>query len=497
MKKRIAALVLALLTILSVLAACAETKEPGKETVPPGSETEGETAAKLGVPEELDYDGRTFTVLTCPGENQTTEIYWTHFGVEEETADDLNDGVYRANARTEAYLNIEFENDTSGSLVDTSVYRQHIAADDGAFDEAIWIDRFALALAEDGMVYSMNDLADYHVDLDQPWWYATLNEYLSIDNKLYLAAGYSDISLFGGMAIMLFNKTIATDLQLGNIYQMVYDGTWDFDTMYTMMTSAAKELDGDQKMTDADQWGAVWVDTYWNNPFHAVNGVFIIDKDEYDMPYLSATEDEDLYNIWEFMLENFHDPACSYDIKNTSKYSAGHPYENVVNMFADNKALFTGTVPFYLYLLREKADYGIIPFPKTEAVEPGTPYYTYSTGIVAHFAPSTTKDPEFTSAVLETTNYYYYKDAIPNYLDVVLAYKQTRDDDSANMLDMAIKYRRLELGQTFWFDSAMGAASTVYGSKNGVGVFASTFDSYAAKIESAIERTVDMFEKLG
>ncbi len=495
MKKRFTALLLMVLTALSVLAACAEPDGPGKQTEGPGSEAVQETEASLGVPDELDYDGRTFTILTCPGENETTKMYWTHFDVEEETADDLNDGVYRANARTENYLNIKFETDTSGGLVDTSTYRAHVTADDDAFDEAIWIDRFALALAEDGMVYSMDDLADHYVDLSQPWWYSTLNDFLSVDHKFYLAAGYSDISLFGSMAIMLYNKTIADDLNLGNLYQQVYDGTWDFETMYGMMTASADDLDGDGNMNDQDRWGAVWVDTYWNNPFHAVNGVYIIDKDEDDIPYLAATENEDLYNIWEFLLENFHDPACSFDIKKSTSFTAGHVYENCVSMFAENKALFTGTVPFYLYLLRDKADYGIIPFPKTEAVEPGTPYYSYITGIVAHFAPSTTKDADFTSAVMETTNYYYYKQAIPNYLDVVLAYKQSRDEDSAYMLDMAIKYRRLELGQTYWFDASMGAASTVY--DKGVGVFSSTFSSYSDKIENALLKTLDMFDALG
>ena len=497
MKKKLCAALLAAITLLSVFFSCAGQTSDPKESSSTAPATEPETEAALNVPEELDYDGRTFTVLSCPGENETVKMYHLHFDVEEQNADDLNDGLYVANTRTEAFLNIEFETDTSGSLVDTSVYRQHVAADDDAFDYAIWIDRFALALAEDGMVYSVNDLSDYYVDLSNPWWYDTLNQYLSIEDKLYLAAGYSDISLFGSMATLLFNKTIASDLGLGNPYQMVYDGSWTFDAFYEMMQSAANDVNGDQVMNEDDRWGAVYIDTYWYNPFSAVNGVYVIDKDDDDLPYFAALEGEELYDIYDRVLNDFSDPSLSFPIKQSKVYNEGHVYENTVRMFADDKALFTGTTPFYFYLLREKADYGILPFPKTDAVEAGTPYYSYITGICAHFAPSMTKDPEFTSAVMEASNYYYYRYAIPNYLDVVLAYKQTRDDDSAYMLDMSIKYRRIDLGQTYWWDSCMGAsASKIWEAKDGLGIFVSTFESNRQKIEDALDRTIGMFEAL-
>ncbi|MCQ2425963.1 MAG: hypothetical protein MJ070_07445 [Lachnospiraceae bacterium] len=497
MKKKLFAALLAAITLLSVFFSCAGTTPNSGETTPAPASDPEDTEATLNVPEELDYDGRTFTVLTCPGENETTKMYNLHFSVEEMNADDLNDGVYVANSRTEEFLNIQFETDTSGALTDTSVYRQHVLADDGAFDYAIWIDRFALALAEDGMVFSVNDLSDYYVELSNPWWYDSLNKFLSIDGKLYIAAGYSDVSLFGGMVSMLFNKTIASDLQLENPYQLVYDGNWTFDAFYQMLNAAADDLNGDQIMNDDDRWGAVYVDTYWYNPFSAVNEAYIIAKDENDLPYFAALDDEKLYDVYDRVLSDFCDPALSFPVKNSKVYNQGHIYENTVKMFADNKALFTGITPFYFYLLREKADYGILPFPKIDAVEAGTPYYSYITGPKAHFAPSTTKDPGFTSAVMEASNYFYYKYAIPNYVDVVLAYKQTRDDDSAFMLDMAIKNRRLELGQTYWWDVSMqGAAGQIWSNKNGIGVFTSVFEAGRTKIEDALDRTIDMFEAL-
>ncbi|MCQ2424597.1 MAG: hypothetical protein MJ070_00475 [Lachnospiraceae bacterium] len=502
MKKKLFAAILAAATLLSVFISCAGPKDPAKDTSSTdpsatGPEaTEPVTEATLNVPEELDYEGRTFTVLSCPGQNQTVKIYHTHFDVEEQNADDLNDGVYVANSRTEEYLNIEFATDTSGALTDTKVYRQHIAADDDAFDYAIWIDRFGLALAEDGMVYSVNDLSDYYVDLSNPWWYESLNHYLSIDGKFYLASGYSDLSLFGNMSTMLFNKTIAADLQLGSLYQMVYDGTWTFDEFYTMERAAAKDVNGDQVMDDEDQWGAVYIDTHWYNPFAAANGVYIIDKDDFDLPYFAAFDGEELYEIYDRVLADFSDPDIAIPIRASKVYTQGHVYENTTRMFADDKALFTGITPFYFYLLREKADYGILPFPKVEAVEAGTPYYSFIPGIHAHFAPSTTKDPEFTSAVMEVSNYYYYRYAIPNYVDVVLAYKQVRDDDSAYMLDMAIKYRRMELGQTYWWDACIGNTAGKLWTEPNAGKFVSLFTANRSMIEDALDRSVALFEGL-
>ena len=505
MSKRIMCLLLVALMAVSVLVGCANTNDsnkPGESGTSAGQETQGEEEAKFEVPDNLNYEDKDFVVLTCPGENEATKLYWTHFGVTDETGDTLNDGIYKANRNTESYLHIKLVSDESAGLIDTSVYRNNVAANDDSFQLACWIDRFALELAMDGLVTAVNQLdADSYVDLSKPWWYKTMNDTLSIDHKLYLAAGYMGIDLFGGMQLLLYNKQIAADTKLGpkedgNLYPMVYDGTWTMEAMYQMMVAASKELDGDGNRTEADQWGVVSTGSIWFNNFSAVNGATMIEKDKDDMPVFSAIGNERLYNIWNYVIENLTNDEYNFDEADGSAYGKGHTYENVIYMFLDNKALFAGTTPMYLEMLNGfETDYGILPFPKYEAAEPGTPYNSYTTGLVAHFAPISITNTDMVAATMETLNYQYYKITIPAYVNKVLSVRQVRDDDSAEILDMMIKNRSLELGQTYWFDACVGGAANTIWTK-GINVYTSTFQKNQSKIEKAIERTVDAFDKL-
>lgn len=503
--KRILCLLLVALMSVSVLVACAndDTKPGGESGTKGEQETQGEEEAKLEVPDNLDYQEKEFVVLTCPGENEATKLYWTHFGVNEETADTLNDGIYKANRNTELYLNIKLVSNESAGLIDTSMYRQQVLNNDDSFQLACWIDRFALELAMDGLVTSVNELdSESYVDLSKPWWYKTMNDTLSIDNKLYLAAGYMGIDLFGGMQLLLYNKQIATDNKLGenedgNLYTMVYNGTWTMEEMYKMMVTASKELDGDGTRTELDQWGCVSTGSIWFNNFSSVNGETMIEKNSDDIPEFTAIGNERLYNIWQYVIENLTNKEYNFDHADDSSYAKGHTYENVVYMFMDNKALFASTTPMYLeMLIGSETDYGILPFPKYEAAEKGTPYNSYTTGLVAHFAPITITDKDMVAATMETLNYQYYKITIPAYVNKVLSVRQVRDDDSAEMLDMMIKNRSLELGQTYWYDACVGGAANTIWSGN-INVYTSTFQKNNDKINAALQRTIDAFAKLG
>ena len=168
--KKILCLLLVALMSVSVLVACANdgNKPSGESGTKGDQETQGEAEAKLEVPDNLDYKEREFVVLTCPGENEATKLYWTHFGVNEENGDTLNDGIYKANRNTELYLNIKLVSNESAGLIDTSMYRQQVLNNDDSFQLACWIDRFALELAMDGLVTSVNELdSESYVDLSK------------------------------------------------------------------------------------------------------------------------------------------------------------------------------------------------------------------------------------------------------------------------------------------------------------------------------------------
>ena len=102
---------------------------------------------------------------------------------------------------------------TSGNLTNTSTFQTAVNSGDDDVQLGIWIDRFALNLAMNGMVTSINELENYYIDLNNPWWYQTMNEKLTIAGDLYFAAGYFNIDLFANMHVLVFNKDMVTNVK--------------------------------------------------------------------------------------------------------------------------------------------------------------------------------------------------------------------------------------------------------------------------------------------
>ncbi len=503
---KLISLLTTLALIITTFAACssADDSNAGETTGTPSNTVEETTAETevvytLGVPEELDYNGYTFRFLGCPGENKTTESFFIQFTYDEENGDVFNDSLYRRNEYVKEYLNIEFETQTHGSLTDISAYRKAVNADDDSFDCGIWIDRFALGAAQENMVYPLHEMAKMYVDLDNPWWMINVNDALTIDNKLYFGAGAYDLSTYGTTQLLLFNKDMAASLNLSNMYELVRTGKWTVNAMYENMKLATADLNGDSKQDKDDQWGFNYIGNFCDFSMMSGNGAYYILKDENDLPYFAASGNERLVQISEAIATMMKDEAYAIpQDKMASQYMNGHPYENIISMFADGKSLYVGGGAMYLNNLRNMEDeFGILPFPKLEEYEAGTEFTSWLFGVLGYIVPTTISDPEMASAVIETLAYSSYEMVVPEYLETVLQLKSTRDDDSAEMLAMLTKTEnyRIDLAHTYFLDSM----SPVYGAahKEGPEKIASTIEKNISKIEKQLEKTIEAFQKLG
>lgn len=64
--------------------------------------------------------------------------------------------------------------------------------------------------------------------------------------------------------------------------------------------------------------------------------------------------------------------------------------------------------------------------------------------------PITNKHPEYAGALLEAMSSFGWNNLIPEYYEVALKRKTSRDEDSAAMLDLIFATRRYDLGDTWW-----------------------------------------------
>ncbi len=465
-----------------------DTQAGNNETKDSSGETETDDSEQLAVPDKK-YD-KEFKILTCPGENETTKMYWVHAAFHEPNGDLLNDHIVDRNNYISEKLGVALVVDTSGNLINTSAMQVAVNSGDDDVQLGIWIDRFALNLAMNDMVAPVSELENHYVDLKNPWWYQTMNRELTIGGDLFFAAGYFNIDLFGGMHVLTFNKDMVEDFALDDPYQLVREGQWTMEAMLDMMQIVSSESEDGE---NGKIFGAVYDNTFWTNNFITVSGENYIKKDENDLPYLDAVGNEKLFDIFSMIVNDLSNPHIADFRLAQQKYNVGHVYENVINMFANQAALFAGTAPVYLDRMRgTNIDYGVCPFPTYEEQRPGEPYSSYITGVVAHFVPNSVRDYEMVSAVLETMAYLSWKDVIPSYVERVLEIKNVRDEESGDMLRMLDRNRVLELGQTYWYDAVI--AGVILKVLDNPGRFVSTFASAQDSIQKALDDTVVAFE---
>ena len=87
--------------------------------------------------------------------------------------------------------------------------------------------------------------------------------------------------------------------------------------------------------------------------------------------------------------------------------------------------------------------------------------------------PSTVKDAEMMSVVLEAMSYYGYKNIISVYFDEVLSYKYSPDPESVEILNLIKKSRIYDFGGVYNFGGIGDMGKALY--EAGTGTEITTF----------------------
>lgn len=488
MKTRATAAWLCAAMILSAAASSCGTpaeqpvETPQKETVSDTEAVTGETdknadalaKAKAELPQK-NYDGYTFTVLDRAGDTWGTIDVFS----EAENGDTINDAVFKRNRILEEAFNIHIAQKQEDKPGDEA--RTLITADDAAFDVVTDGLNTLGTLASAGCLYDWNEVPG--IDLSQPWWDPQASKELSIRNKLFFTTG--DISIMDnyGTWCIMFNKSIAQDYDLDDIYEHVRKGTWTISLFYEMAKTAAKDMNGDGVISDEDQWG-YFSETYNEYGMWAASGETIIKKDKDDLPVLNVLNDRSI-SVLQLVTEMQQNAAVTLSTERV-KDGTGSAFTN--NGFGNGSALFIyGGMWLITYFRKFDLNFGVVPAPKFE--ESQERYYnTYSYGnCTAYGIPVTCRDFERLGTVLEAMAQISKYTLTPAYYDVALKGKYIRDEESAEMLDIILAQRTYDLGNIFDWG---GMFSTITGFATAK---SPNFASAYAKKESAVQKAIGTF----
>ena len=391
---------------------------------------------------EKDYGGYDFHMLLRSNERWIEDMY-----VEASTGDIVDDAIFSRNSMIEEKYNVAvtYQASTHDNYETDGV--KTILAGDDAYDLIMAHGRAAFSYANQGLVLDWNTDLPY-VNLDNPWWDQDARQSLSINHQLYVMIGDLSYCSMGAANLMLFNKQMFQVLDLEYPYQLVKDGKWTYETWESMAKLAASDLNGDGTINkDHDRFG--YVTQKWVGPVQAfaTSGLRVIEKDAADIPYISIMSDktQEVFNRYFDMIESDN----AYVDTNDLSYSA-----DFIKIFEEGRALFIDMNMHDVEAMRDMdTDFGIVPWPKyDEAAEYCT---NVDAGTNMCIVPMTASDPERTSIILEAMGAIGYHKVLPAYYEVALQTKASRDNDSADMLDIIKAARIYDLG---YYNSDMSGA---------------------------------------
>ncbi|MBQ7719347.1 MAG: hypothetical protein IJT56_02085 [Clostridia bacterium] len=445
MKKTLSMILAALmLSSAAVLAACGGEQDasPASTTAAQGEDAPAETAAettdadvRASIPDDLpdeDLGGYTYTIMTY-----SKGTYYQ----EEETGDLVNDTIYQRNRDVEERFNVKIAvNEQPGIQELDGAFKKLVQAGENTVDLCIPHQiTSGVGFVTGHFIRNWNDVP--YIDLSKPWWNSQINETLQIMGKQYYIAG----SVTNPQPFcMLYNKTMAQNYALPDMYAEVRDGKWDIDDLREYAKLASLDINGDGTMNEEDQWGIVFNnDNQTLNFMYASDICSVIIADD-GMPTPNVVNDKMITlveKLYDLIYNDNRTLYCTYD-----QMSA---YGN--KAFTDGRSLFVGGGVGSAQSFRaSEVDFGLIPYPKFDEAQSG--YHTHvDAWNGALCIPKTASDEDLkrTGIIMTAMSAGAYKTVIPVVYDIALGTKYLRDEESREMMDIIYAGILYDFGYVF------------------------------------------------
>ena len=178
---------------------------------------------------------------------------------------------------------------------------------------------------------------------------------------------------------------------------------------------------------------------------------------------------------------------------NTKGLSNNHRVQEI--MFPGNQSLFWVECISWSKALRDmEANFGILPCAKYD--ESQAQYYNYNNGnFFGISVPATVSDQNRTSIILEALNSMSINTVRAAYYDTMLKTKYSRDEDSADMVDIIFDTQVYDCSVVFGIGNAKTNLYTM-ASKNNADI-ASFYQKQSGTLSKNIEKLVADYAKLG
>ncbi len=471
--KKIASFVLALMMIFAVLSACSQEPAEKADTATEAA-SESTSPNDPGLP-DMDFQGavlRTIVPVTGVIGTVSTEIY-----AESMNGESLNDAAYNRNAYLMDKYSFTIKQTTMTNNLTTVKTSVLSGTDD--YDLVVGPVRDIAVLAPNTLFFDLKELP--YIDMSNDWWTQGAVSGLSIAGRNYI--GVSDLMLDDKQRTYatMFNKSMANNLDIGNLYELVDSGNWTVEKMNEMIRLAAHD-NGDGKIGLEDTFGMA--SEYGSFIAYLIgSGVRLTSKDQDDIPVLTLNNERTIDAI-NRALGFFGDmtlSALAQDYKNTDYW------DTAGNLFKAGRVLFvTGPISWAQdYIANSTVDTGVLPLPKYDEAQ--EEYYTMTQYLHAHSfsVPLTAEDTEMIGFLIEALSASSREYVMPAYYEKVKS-RYVLDNDTPRMLDIILGNVIYDVGLIYNWGSISATIST-----NLMKQRTNTFASDYAKIERVVTNSMN------
>ncbi len=466
---------------------------PSADTTAPAGDTSAAETEEEDPLAGLDFGGKTIRIVYNKAKSGGNDEF-----VSEESGDVQDDAVFARNLKIEEDLNVKLEFipivESNVTTYYNNLHTQLMAGED-TYDIISGVQWHLVKLPPENMLYDLMDAP--YLDYSKSCWAVNYMDTIAVNQKhRYLLCGDISKTLVSSMGCTFFNKTLYEDFfgDPNDLYKLVLDGRWTFETMEEYVKKGWKDLDGDGVCGVNDIIGNATTASSPTEHFAYPAGMKFVSRDKDGFPVLLTDQTHNVEvteKLYHLLFEN--------------EGTFVHSDANVVNneypvMFANGTILFFPNLIDATDKFRDAKDpYGIIPRPKFDENQKDYMSLVHDYAVLFGI-PVTSKDIDASCAVLEAMCEENYKTVMPAYYEVALKVKYTHDDISAQIVDLI-------------HDSAMTdfiyANNYVLGSSGSLGTiqrklmgarskdFMSTYDSMKSALSTVLDSLIEQEKSKG
>lgn len=414
-----------------------------------------------GLP-DIDYEGYNYRI----GFLDQKGMYIDDWISEGENADTVNDAVYSRNRTIEEKYGVKLSFVSHFPQSYATDVSKPILAQEDAFDMMSCHPGFYGKFTMSGYFLPLS--GNEYLNFDRPWWMADSVKSYSINGVSFTAFGAATtLSLLGDSPVIFFNKTMAKNNDIEDLYNIAREGRWTYDYFLSLSKDMYNDLDGNGEVNDTDQFAmhlSLPNQTY--RYIWSLGGKYVTIINGIPTLTLNNEKMQAVYDTARKLLSE--KSVLATDDYSTAVFRAGNTlFENA------NMSSFDGfrDVEF---------DIGVLPNFK---LDENQEKYITNGGGGPQAIPITCSDMDRSSIVMEALNAEGYKQIIPKYYEVAIKGKYTTDEESGEMLDLIYSNVVYDSCRMFCEDATFMLASYINGNND--------FGSFAAKNESSLNNKLN------